>query len=206
MLSFRGIKIYERISETTIGGKAVSKMVRIVPTSERTYFLHAYRNDGGDVTLDPLVRSFMESFRLLTPAPLAAAATPASPRDKEFEDAFKRGQNAAPLIDFLLIAGVIAGVIVFLVKRNRKRKAQLAGPPPPPPPPPPPLPQTPPPLPQAKAFQPQPRSSAPASPAPSPEPPAPQTEPAPPAPTPPPPTVAPAPAFVIRPRQRHMRE
>src|SRR6185369_15351419 len=30
VLSFRGIKIYERISDTTIGGKAVSKMVRIV--------------------------------------------------------------------------------------------------------------------------------------------------------------------------------
>ncbi|MEP6672190.1 MAG: hypothetical protein ABJF10_23710 [Chthoniobacter sp.] len=127
-----GIMSYERTGSMAPKGKSISTLARNIPIRGRFYAITAMRFDGGLAGEDAEIRSFVESFRFLTP-PQRVLDSSAAVRFGSF------------VSQSMLTIAAIIGVIMLIRHISRSNRPPR---PPPLPTAPPPPPKSPPPLPE----------------------------------------------------------
>jgi hypothetical protein len=126
----QGIKSYERTGLVVARGRTVSMLSRVIPIQGHFYHLQGARWDGRNAGEDTEIRLFLESFRFLTPPPLATA-DPATPKwNTGLGAVFHRGNDTANAMLARVTLTAIAAGIVFLVIRRRRARSQQSPPPP----------------------------------------------------------------------------
>ncbi len=109
-----GIKCYERLGEATIGGKAASTVIRVIPTAGRFYNLQGMTFDGTRANENPALKNALDSFRFLN-APEPAKADPTANKSEAYQAGYKTGR----VLGFALVGGIIILVIRSFASRRR---------------------------------------------------------------------------------------